>query len=72
VAIESVFITNGFLRSGIYVLLSIVCYLHGSINILPALFIDFTGIGYLIQYVVERQEERDNAENTSYNSVPVS
>ncbi|GMH91250.1 hypothetical protein TrST_g398 [Triparma strigata] len=70
VATESVFLTNGFLRMGVYVLLSILMFTHKTLNIMTGIFIVLTALFYLVGWAVGKYEEQEQAKGTSYNPVP--
>ncbi|GMI39529.1 hypothetical protein TeGR_g11285 [Tetraparma gracilis] len=65
-----VFFTNGILRLGIYVVLSILTFHGSTICILPGVFLIFTGLFYALGFMVGKYEEREIAGSASYNPVP--
>jgi hypothetical protein len=69
-AVETVFFTNGILRCGLYVVISILTFGGGFFTVFPGVFLLLTGIFYAGGWIVGRYEERENAASTSYNPVP--
>lgn len=69
-AVDTIFLKNGFLRLGLYVICSILTFHGKSVNILSGVCMILTGLCFLMAYLVEKMEEREAGQNTTYNAVP--